>query len=369
MADFEGMKKLGFGCMRLPMDGEEVDLAQFTEMIDEFMKAGFNYFDTARIYIKGKSETALRECLVKRYPRESFLFANKLSTPCFGSPEEIRPLFEDQLKACGVEYFDFYLMHAQGSSNYDKYQSCRAYETAAALKAEGRIRHLGISFHDSAEFLDRILTEHPEVEFVQLQLNYIDWEDPKVQSRLCYEVARRHGKHVIVMEPVKGGSLINLPDEAASVLNELNGGSLASYAIRFAAGHDGIITVLSGMSNTEHVLDNTSYMKDFKPLDEAEMTAVKKVVEIFNSLKRIDCTHCKYCMDACPKGIHIPELFDCYNINSQYSGDNGKRHYAWRTKEKPKASDCIKCGKCESMCPQHLEIRRLLSEVAAELES
>ncbi len=363
------MKKLGFGCMRLPMRGEDVDIAAFTEMVDLFMEAGFNYFDTARIYIKGKSETAIRECISKRYPRESFVLTNKLSTPCFKCEDDIRPLFEDQLKACGVEYFDYYLMHAQSGELYEKYTACRAYEIASELKAEGKIKHIGISFHDSAAMLDKILTEQPAVEIVQLQLNYLDWDDSAVQSRMCYEVARKHGKPVLVMEPVKGGSLVNLPDEGKAILESLGGGSLASYAIRFAAGHDGIFTVLSGMSTKEQVLDNISYMKDFKPLDGRESAAVRDVVDVFKRMDLIPCTACRYCTDGCPMSIKIPDLFACLNTRKREGGWSGKYYYGIHTKDSAKASECIGCRKCEEICPQHLEIRRLLSDVAAEFEA
>ena len=232
---FENVKKnFGFGCMRLPMNGEEVDQQEFTRMVDTFLEAGFNYFDTARGYLKGKSETAIRECLVKRYPRESFILTDKLTEPYFETEEDIRPFFESQLEACGVSYFDFYLMHAQNAENYKKFQKCHAYETAQRLKEEGKVRHVGISFHDSAEVLDRILTDHPELEVVQLQFNYADYLDEEVQSKACYDVCRKHGKPVIVMEPVKGGKLIRLPKKAQDTLDALHGGTNASYAIRFA---------------------------------------------------------------------------------------------------------------------------------------
>ena len=234
---FENVKKnFGFGCMRLPMDGDKVDYAEFTRMVDRFMAEGFIYFDTARVYIDGQSETALRDCLVKRYPRESFLLVDKLSTSLFNSEEEIRPLFEKQLAACGVEYFDLYLLHSQTKDIFEKYKKCHAYETAFALRDEGKVKHVGLSFHDKAEVLDEILTTYPQVEAVQIQLNYLDFDDPAVQSRKCYEVCRKHGKPVIVMEPVKGGTLVNLPADAQQTLTDLHGGSPASSAIRFAAG-------------------------------------------------------------------------------------------------------------------------------------
>ena len=239
----------GFGCMRLPMKDGEVDTTEMNRMVDRFLDAGFNYFDTAHGYLQGKSETALRTCLTSRYSRDRYILTDKLTANYFKTEADIRPLFARQLEACGVEYFDLYLMHAQGAGNYPHFKACRAYETAFSLRAEGKVRHVGISFHDRAEVLERILTEYPEIEVVQIQFNYVDYDDPAVQSRKCYEVCRKFNKPVIVMEPVKGGNLVNLPEEAKTVLDALHGGSPASYALRFAAGFPGIAMVLSGMSN------------------------------------------------------------------------------------------------------------------------
>lgn len=361
-------KNFGFGCMRLPMIGEEVDKEQFCHMIDEFMDAGFNYFDTAHGYINEKSEPAVRECLVKRYPRESYVLTNKLSGPYFDKEEEIRPLFEKQLEACGVDYFDFYLMHAQNAQWFEKFKKCRAYETALELKKEGKIRHLGISFHDTDVVLEQILTEYPQIEVVQIQFNYADYENPAVLSRKCYEVCRKFEKPVIVMEPVKGGNLVNLTEDAAAVFEELHGGSPASYAIRFAAGFEGMMMVLSGMSNMEQLRDNVSYMKDFCPLNEEEQKAVEKVQEIFRSKNLIPCTACRYCTDGCPKNISIPDLFSCMNSKKIYKDWNAKYYYGVHTADRGKASDCVKCGQCEKVCPQHLKIRDLLEETAKEFE-
>ena len=263
-------KNFGFGCMRLPMKDGEVDREEFTRMVDAFLEAGFNYFDTAHGYLDGKSETAIRACLTSRHPRESYVLTNKLSNNYFQSQEEIRPLFQSQLEACGVEYFDFYLMHAQNKDVFEKYKRCRAYETALELRREGKVQHVGLSFHDKAQVLDQILTEYPQMEVVQIQLNYVDFEDPSVESRKCLEVCRAHGKPAIIMEPVKGGSLVNLPQEAQWVFDALKGGSYASYAIRFAAGQEGVRMVLSGMGNMDMMRDNVGFMKDFKPLDDRE---------------------------------------------------------------------------------------------------
>ena len=362
-------KNFGFGCMRLPMNGDQVDIAETTRMVDEFLAQGFNYFDTAHGYIGGKSELALKECLTSRYPREAYSLTDKLTDSYFKTEADIRPFFESQLEACGVDYFDFYLMHAQNADNFKKFKACRAYETAFALKAEGRIRHVGLSFHDRAEVLDQILTEYPQIEVVQIQFNYLDYDDIAVQSRKCYEVCRKHGKPVLVMEPVKGGSLVNLPEEAKKVLDDLHGGSPASYAIRFAAGFPGMMMVLSGMSDLEQMKDNLSYMRDFKPLNETELAAVNKVQEIFHKMNMIPCTACRYCVEGCPQQISIPDLFAIMNTKQLHHDWNADYYYEdVHASHGHRASDCLKCGKCEKICPQHLPIRKLLEEVAKEFD-
>ena len=368
---FEKVKKnFGFGCMRLPMKGEDVDKAQTCEMIDFFLANGFNYFDTAHGYLSGKSEIALADCLVKRHDRSEYLLADKLSTNFFSKQEDIRPFFESQLQILGVDYFDFYLMHAQSQDIYAKFKRCKAYETAFALKKEGKIRHVGLSFHDKAEVLDQILCDYPDVEFVQIQLNYVDYDDVAVQSGKCYEVCVKHRKPVIVMEPVKGGNLVNLPEEAKKILDDLHGGSPASYAIRFAAGFDNVFMVLSGMSDMEQMKDNLSFMKDYKPLTDKEKAAVKKVCDVFKSKHLIPCTACRYCVDGCPKHILIPDLFSCLNAKGVYKDWNSDWYYnEVYTKNHGKASACIKCGKCEKICPQHLKIRDLLVEVAKTFDN
>lgn len=362
-------KNFGFGFMRLPMQGEEVDIAETTKMVDFFLENGFNYFDTAHGYLSGKSEKALKTCLTSRHSRDSYILTDKLTGSFFEKQEDIRPFFESQLEACGVQYFDFYLMHAQNASVYKKFKSCKAYETALELKNEGKIKHFGISFHDTAEVLDMILSENPQIEVVQIQFNYLDFDDVAVQSRKCYEVCRKYNKPVIVMEPVKGGRLASLVPEAEKALTELKGGSPASYAVRFAAGFDGVMMVLSGMSNMEQMRDNISFMKDFKPLNETEKRAVNRVVEIMRSQQFIPCTSCRYCTDGCPKHISIPDLFACMNAKKQHKDWNSDFYYNdVYTKNNGKASDCIKCGRCEEACPQHLEIRKLLEMVAEQFE-
>ena len=358
----------GFGLMRLPGGGSEEAYDEIKAMADEFIAAGFNYFDTAHGYLEGLSEIAMRECVSKRYPREKFLLADKLSEPYFNKQEDIRPFLLSQLAACGVEYFDFYLLHAQCARNYVKYQKCKAYETAFELKKEGLIRHVGLSFHDDPSVLDRILTDHPQVEFVQIQFNYADYDDVGVQSRKCYEVARKHNKPIIVMEPVKGGTLVNLPEKALKEFEALGGGSAASYAVRYTAGFDGVFMVLSGMSSLSQMRDNVSYMRDFKPLDAHETMAVENVKRILRGLDAVACTACRYCVEGCPKKISIPDIFADYNNKKLHKNWNSVYYYGIHTEGKGKASDCIKCGKCENACPQHLPIRDLLIDAAKEME-
>lgn len=369
MTCFDNVKKnFGFGCLRLPMRDGEVDTAAFSRMVDAFLDAGFNYFDTARSYLDGKSETALKTCLTSRHPRERYILTDKLTHGFFQTEADIRPLFESQLEACGVDYFDFYLMHAQNTQYFREFKACRAYETAFALKEEGKIRHVGISFHDRAEVLEQILNEYPQIEVVQIQFNYADYEDAAVESRKCYEVCVRHGKPVFVMEPVKGGVLANLPAEGKAILDALDGGSPASYAIRFAASFPGIRMVLSGMSNMEQLTDNLSFMRDFQPLNEAEMEAIGKVRDVFRSLNLIGCTACRYCVAGCPQNILIPELFGAMNAKRAYNDWNSGWYYTVHTQDNGKASDCIQCGNCEQTCPQHLPIRSLLKQVAETFE-
>ncbi len=358
---FSNIKKnFGFGCMRLPMIGEDVDIPQTKQMVDAFLAQGFNYFDTAHGYINGKSELAVKECLTSRYPREQYILTNKLSGNYFNTREEIRPLFQQQLEACGVEYFDFYLMHAMNAQRYARYQELNAIEEMTMLKAEGKVKHIGMSFHDTAEVLDQILTDCPAIEVVQIQFNYLDFESDKVQSRRCYEVCRKHGKPVIVMEPVKGGSLVNLPDSAKRIFDACNAGSYASYAVRFAAGFEGIMMVLSGMSNLEQMQDNLGYMSDFQALNQGEQEAVKKVTAILRNQGLVPCTACRYCTEVCPQEIPIPELFAALNAKRQEQNPSGV------TGASP--SECIKCGACETICPQNLNIRELLTVVSEEFK-
>ncbi len=351
-------KNFGFGCMRLPKKGPFIDYKQFGEMVDTFINAGFNYFDTAHVYMGFRSENAVKKCLTSRYPREDYVLVDKLTFPLFVNEKGIRPFFEKQLKLCGVDYFDIYLMHAQNANLFEIFKKNKAYETAFELKKEGKIRHVGISFHDKAEVLDKILTEYPQIEMVQIQFNYLDYESPTVESRKCYEVCRKHNKPIMVMEPVKGGQLVKMPQEAKDVLDELNGGSIASYAIRFAASFEGVFMVLSGMGNMDMMNDNLSYMSNFVPFNDKEFEVVKKVARIIKKENFIECTACRYCVDGCPKRIPIPEIFA--SVNSSVG------NYDRKKKDKKlliKANDCVGCGKCEIACPQHLEIRKLLAGI------
>lgn len=358
-------KKLGFGAMRLKMNGDKVDYDEFIKMADTFMENGFNYFDTAHGYIEGKSEIAIGECISPRYKREDFILANKLSEWFVKKEEEVIPFFEKQLETCRVDYFDFYLCHAVCADNYEKYKSINAFEIQKKLKEQGKIKHIAISFHDSAEVLDRILTEQPQLEAVQLQINYLDYDDPGVQSEACYNVAVKHGKKVIVMEPVKGGALVNLPSKAAELLDELNGGSYASYALRFAASHPEVIVVLSGMGNADMMTDNINTFNDFKPVTEEEYKVLKNVSKEIRKAKLIPCTACNYCADVCPEKLSISRMFGVYNgvLGAGYNTAQAKE----KMPEGKNALDCIKCGKCETVCPQNIEIRAKLEEIGKKV--
>lgn len=370
-------KKLGFGLMRLPRldpaDASRIDHDIVCRMADRFLAEGFTYFDTAAPYHNGSSETAFRECVVKRYPRDAYTITDKLSFFMVDKAEELEGFFAGQLERCGVEYFDYYLLHAMDKEYLDLAERIGAFDFVARKKAEGKIRHVGFSFHSSAEVLEEILARHPEMEYVQLQLNYLDWEDPDVQSRKCYEVCVRHGKPVVVMEPVKGGLLSSLPEEAEALLKgEDPEMSAASWAIRFAASLDGVFMVLSGMSDEAQMEDNLSYMKDFRPFSLGEKETVEKAAAIIRSKERIACTACRYCVDGCPQKIAIPEYFKLMNRISKF-GDTQlpavRQSYAQQTKTSGKASDCVRCGQCEAHCPQHLPITQYLEDVAKTLEA
>lgn len=363
-------KNFGFGMMRLPMEHENVDIRQTCDMVDAFLAAGFNYFDTAHGYIGGKSELAVKACLTSRYPRDRYILTDKLSSNFFQTEADIRPYFESMLEACGVEYFDFFLLHALNKGIYPHYTENRAFEIAAELKAEGRVRHVGLSFHDTADVLETILIEQPMVEVVQLQFNYLDYEDPHVQARKCYEVCVKYGKPVIVMEPVRGGSLVALPEAGQKVLRDLGDYSFAGYAIRYAASFDHVFMVLSGMSNREQMEDNIRSMKEFVPFTEEEFKAVYSVSDIIRGIPTIPCTGCRYCVDGdhCPMHIHIPGIFNSENKARRFSTEDAREHYGWMTAKGGKPADCIECGMCEEICPQQLPIRQLLKEIGQRFD-
>ena len=372
--EFKPKKKLGFGLMRLPRldpaNPADVDVEQVKKMVDLFMEKGFTYFDTAWMYNAFASERVTKTALVERYPRDSFTLATKLNAGFFDTLEGRDEIFNAQLEKTGAGYFDYYLLHGVDSGNYDKFEKLDCFNWLLEKKEQGLIKHAGFSFHDTAEKLEEILTAHPQMEFVQLQINYLDWESKWIQSRACYEVAVKHNIPVIIMEPVKGGTLANVPEEAEQLLKSLDPAkSIPSWAIRFVASLPGVMVVLSGMSTIAQMEDNLSYMENFVPLTEEEMEAVHKTADIITAQIAIPCTGCSYCTDGCPQQIPIPQYFSLYN---EIKRENMEKKgwtvtYAQYNSLKEKttgAGECIQCGQCESMCPQHLTIIDFLKDVS-----
>ena len=370
-------KKLGFGLMRLPLldpnKQSSIDLEETKRMVDHFIAEGFTYFDTAWMYCGFRSEKAVKEVLTTRYPRNAYTLTTKLHSAFINSKDDRDKIFDTQRVNTGVEYFDYYLLHDIGYDSYKKYTELDCFNWIMEKKAQGLVKHIGFSFHDNAEMLDKILTEHPEFEFVQLQINYLDWESAGIQSRKCCETAAKHGKPVIVMEPVKGGTLAALPESVEDIFRNYNPQmSIPSWAIRFAASQPNVVLVLSGMSNMEQMKDNTAYMKDFTPINNEELKIIEDAVKIINSNIAIPCTGCSYCTDGCPQNIAIPKYFSLYNAEMQEL--KGKfwtpqgEYYDRLTGIYGKASDCLECGQCESACPQHLSIIEHLKEVAKRFE-
>lgn len=370
--DLSKMPKIGFGLMRLPETDGVIDIGKVSKMVDSYMAAGFTYFDTAYVYHGGNSEKAVKEAIVKRYPRDSFTIATKLPAWCMKSKEDRDRIFNEQCERCGVDYFDFYLLHSvEDGNNYDAYVKYDCFNWGIQKKAEGRIRHFGFSYHGTPELLIRILDAHPEIEFVQIQLNYADWDNKIVHSGELYQILSERNIPIIVMEPCKGGTLARLDDECSAYLKSLRPDkSEASWAFRFVGSLPGVTTILSGMSTQEQLEDNMNTFKDFEPLSYDEKEAIRKVKDMMFKVELAGCTACRYCVPGCPMKISIPDVISAVNTRRKFPGDMRPQFfYNGLIDRNGKASDCIQCGQCEGVCPQHLPVIDLMKEAADKFES
>ncbi len=370
--DMSRMPKLGFGLMRLPEKDGAIDLERVNDMVDRYMKSGMNYFDTAYVYHGGKSEVAARECLVKRYPRDSFMLATKLPAWEIKKEADIERIFNEQRERAGVDYFDFYLLHSiEDGSNYDVYEKYDCFSWGLRAKEQGLIRHLGFSFHGTPELLEKVLDKHPEMEFVQIQLNYLDRTNPVVHSQKLYDILHARNIPIIVMEPVRGGMLANMaPEIEAKFKARQPDKSVASWALRYVASLPGVMTTLSGMSTEEQMDDNIRTFTTFEPIAADEMKIIDEVTDEILSIPQIGCTACKYCTDGCPMHISIPDVFRTINTLRRYPDDwRAKNFYSGVVSRGGRAADCVGCGQCEGVCPQHLPIIDLLKEAAGILDA
>ena len=365
--DLSKMPKIGFGLMRLPETDGVIDIDKVCKMVDSYLDAGFTYFDTAYVYHGGNSERAVKEAIVKRHPRDSFTLATKLPAWSIHSFEDRDKIFNEQLDRCGVDYFDFYLLHSiEDGNNYDTYVKYDCFNWGVQKREEGKIKHLGFSFHGTPELLVEIVDNHPEIEFVQIQLNYADWDNPIVHSGELYQILADRNIPIIVMEPCKGGKLANHDEECTEILKSVRPDkSIASWAFRFVGSLPGVTTILSGMTTQEQMEDNMNTFKNFEPLTDEEKQAIDKVIEVMFRVEQVGCTACRYCVDGCPMGISIPDIISAINTKRKFPGDMRPQFfYNGLVSGKSHASDCIECGQCEGVCPQHLPIIEILKEGA-----
>lgn len=366
------MQKLGFGCMRFPLSNEEkniIDTDLLTTMVDKFMENGFNYFDTAHVYHKGQSEEILKKVLVDRYPRKAYIIADKLPIFNLEKEEDMQKIFDEQLNRLSIDYFDYYMLHNVSTKHEEKFTKIDSFSFIKEKKKEGKIRHIGISCHDTPEFLEDILQKHPEIEFVQLQINYLDWQDDTIQSKRCYDIATKYDKKVIVMEPLKGGSLINIPQKAKELFKNYNNQqSIASWAMRFVAGLENVMIVLSGMQTPQALTDNINTLSKFEKITPDEEGIIEEAVNIFKKEKIIPCTGCNYCIDSCPQKIPIPKYLQVYNTQKLLNQNHSSMYYRNISSRYPKSSQCISCKNCILHCPQSIDIPKYMEKITKEFE-